>query len=157
MRFFVLLAIIFANQVFSLPNRATESPINGKHDALRVCNNKILFLLTKLNCILLITFHIQCHTIFPIEKNKLFEAMNDCGIGHLYPHFRDNQISRDNLWHVTEEQMEKMKITINDQSTYQRKKEECKTKGTKFITLLDYWLILNVSHFMASNLFSYRM
>ena len=86
-------------------------------------------------------FHIPCHLFFPIENNDLFVAMNDCGIGHLYTQFRDNQISRDNLWHVTQEMMEKMKITINDQLTYERKKEECKDKGTKFITLLDYWII----------------
>ena len=86
-------------------------------------------------------FHIPCHLFSPIENNDLFVAMNDCGIGHLYTQFRDNQISRDNLWHVTEEMMEKMKITLNDQLTYERKKEECKDKGTKFITLLDYWII----------------
>ena len=146
-RNFILLVIVFANQVFSLPNITTESPTNGKHRALRAYNNNIFSLLTKSNCIWPM-FHFPCHLFSPIENNDLFVAMNDCGIGHLYTQFRDHQISRDNLWHVTEQQMEKMKITMNDQSTYQRKKEECKTKGTEFITLLDYWIIYieNVSH-----------
>ena len=140
MRNFILLVIFFANQALSFPNITPESPTNGKHRALRVYNNKIFLLLTKSICIWPM-FHIPCHLFYPVENNDLFEAMNDCGIGHLYTQFRDNQISRDNLWLVTEEMMAKMNITMNDQLTYQRKKKECNGKGTKFITLLDYWII----------------
>ena len=67
--------------------------------------------------------------------------MVDCGIGHLYPKFRDHSISLDNLWHVTQNMLEMMKIPLNDQITYQKTKKEsanCSAQGTKFITLFDH-------------------
>ena len=67
--------------------------------------------------------------------------MVDCGIGHLYPKFRDHSISLDNLWHVTQNMLEMMKIPLNDQITYQKTKKEsanCSAEGNKFIILFDH-------------------
>ena len=67
--------------------------------------------------------------------------MVDCGIGHLYPKFRDHSISVDNLWHVTQNMLEMMKIPLNDQITYQKTKKEsanCSAGGNKFIILFDH-------------------
>ena len=47
----------------------------------------------------------------------------------------------DNLWHVTQDMLEKMNITLNDQITYQKTKKEsanCSAKGNRFIILFDH-------------------
>ena len=67
--------------------------------------------------------------------------MVDCGIGHLYPKFRDHSITLDNLWHVTQEMLEMMNIPLNDQITYQKTKKEsanCSAEGNEFIILFDH-------------------
>ena len=70
-----------------------------------------------MNCILF-TLHIPYYLFRPIEHNKLFEVMVNCGIGHLYPQFRNHSITLDNLWHVTQNMLEMMKIPLNDQITF---------------------------------------
>ena len=67
--------------------------------------------------------------------------MVDCGIGHLYPQFRDHSITPDNLWYLTQDQLERMKIPLNDQITYQKTKKEsanCSAEGNEFIILFDH-------------------
>lgn len=62
--------------------------------------------------------------------------MVDCGIGHLYPQFRSHSITPDNLWHVTQEMLERMNIPLNDQITYQKTKKESANRSAEGIELI---------------------
>ena len=141
MKKFISLLII--SQAFSMmANLITKSSTDGKHRNLRIyCTWYSLSVKNKkMNCIWF-TLDIPYYLFRPIENNELFEVMVNCGIGHLYPQFRNHSITLDNLWHVTQNMLEMMKIPLNDQITYEKTKKEsanCSAEGNKCIILFDH-------------------